>query len=86
MKQASNHVVLIHPDRQESINLYAGQTNQYIKVACQLWGEALKLPYLEPNELALAEYEMNQKLIEEYTQKAAAGQTAGASMVYHKST
>lgn len=86
MQQFLNYVILIHPDRQESVNLYFGQTMQYIQVACQKWSEALQLPYLEPNELALDEYEMNQKVVEEYVQKAAAGQTAGVSIVYQKST
>ncbi|MBL8891957.1 MAG: hypothetical protein JNL67_18420 [Planctomycetaceae bacterium] len=81
MQQFLNHVVLIHPDRQESIQLYVGRTMQYIPTACQQWSELLKLPYLEPNDLAIDEYELNQTVNEKYRQKPLTARSAGVSTV-----
>lgn len=45
-------VMLVHPERQNSLNIYSGPSSQHIPFVLREWSKLLPLPVLEPNELA----------------------------------
>ena len=46
------YVILVHPERDLSVNLYCGRTSQHILYMLKEWEKLLSLPILEPNQLA----------------------------------